>query len=80
MDLAVGAKETFVMMNLLSRDGKSKIVPDCTYPLTGVQCVTRIYTDLGVFLIDHAGITVRDTFGITLDELQQLIPVRLSAN
>ncbi len=50
MDLAIGAKQTFVMMNLLSRDGTAKIVPTCTYPLTGVGCVSRVYTDLAVFL------------------------------
>ena len=50
MDLATGAKDVFVMMTLLTRDGASKIVEACTYPLTGVGCVTRVYTDRAVFL------------------------------
>ena len=49
MDLAIGAKQTFVMMTLLARDGSAKLVPECTYPLTGVGCVSRVYTDLAVF-------------------------------
>ena len=53
MDLAIGAKRTFVMMNLLTRDGRSKIVPECSYPLTGVACVSRIYTDYAVFDIEQ---------------------------
>jgi len=77
MDLAIGAKQTFVMMSLLTREGKSKIVPECTYPLTGVRCVSRIYTDLAVFLLDRSGVTVRETFGISFVELTDLVPVPL---
>jgi 3-oxoadipate CoA-transferase beta subunit len=81
MDLAIGAKDTFVMMNLLTRAGRSKLVVDCTYPLTGVSCVSRVYTDLAVFLIDHAGsgatVLVRETHGITFEELQKLVPIPL---
>jgi 3-oxoadipate CoA-transferase beta subunit len=77
MDLALGAKDTFVMMNLLTRDGQSKLVPQCTYPLTGVGCVSRVYTDLGVFLIEQDGVRVRETFGIGFDELAALVPVPL---
>src|SRR5215217_1701669 len=50
MDLAIGAKQVFVMMTLLTREGASKIVESCTYPITGVGCVTRVYTDKAVFL------------------------------
>jgi len=77
MDLALGAKETFVMMNLLSRAGVPKLVPECTYPLTGVGCVSRVYTDLAVFLVGDGGVAVRDLFGCTLDELAGLLEVPL---
>ncbi len=78
MDLAIGAKDTFVMMNLLTRDGASKLVPECTYPLTGVACVSRVYTDLAVFLIQPDRVVVRDTYGIGFDELASLVPVPLA--
>ena len=77
MDLAIGAKDTFVMMSLLTREGRSKIVPVCSYPLTGIGCVSRVYTDLAVFLLDGTGVTVRETFGIGFDELTSLVPVPL---
>ncbi|GAC1607659.1 MAG: 3-oxoacid CoA-transferase subunit B [Pseudarthrobacter sp.] len=79
MDLATGAKDVFVMMTLLTREGASKIVEACTYPLTGVGCVTRVYTDKAVFLTGPDGVTVRKTFGCTLAELQELVPVPLKA-
>jgi hypothetical protein len=69
----------FVMMTLLTREGASKIVDTCTYPLTGVGCVARVYTDKAVFLTGPDGVTVRETFGCTLEELQQLVPVPLNA-
>jgi 3-oxoadipate CoA-transferase beta subunit len=77
MDLAIGAKQTFVMMNLLARDGTAKIVPTCTYPLTGVGCVSRVYTDLGVFVIEERGVVVRDIFGLDLGQLQNLMQIPL---
>src|SRR5690606_18258848 len=49
MDLAVGASRTWVMMNLFTKDGEPKLVQECTLPLTGVACVSRVYTDFGVF-------------------------------
>lgn len=79
MDLATGARDVFVMMTLLTRDGAPKIVETCTYPLTGMGCVTRVYTDKAVFLTGPHGVTVRETFGCTLEELQQLLPVPLAA-
>jgi 3-oxoadipate CoA-transferase beta subunit len=67
------------MMNLFTRDGTSKLVAACTYPLTGVRCVSRVYTDHAVFLLDRAGgVTVRELFGITFAELQRRVPVPLT--
>jgi 3-oxoadipate CoA-transferase beta subunit len=73
MDLAIGAKQVFVMTDLLARDGSSKIVAECTFPLTGIACVDRIYTDRAVFDVTGDGLTVRQTFGdTTVDELRAL--------
>jgi 3-oxoadipate CoA-transferase beta subunit len=71
MDLAIGAREVFVMMTLFARDGSPKLVPECTYPLTGVNCVSRVYTDHAVFLITPDGVRVRETHGLTLDDLRE---------
>jgi len=73
MDLAIGAKDVFVMMELQTREGQSKLVETCTYPLTGVRCVSRVYTDVAVFDINKDGVTVTDIFGdMTADELLRL--------
>jgi 3-oxoadipate CoA-transferase beta subunit len=77
MDLALGAKQTFVMMDLLTREGAAKLVRACTYPLTGLACVTRVYTDLAVFLVEDRGVIVREAFGLTFDNLQALVDVPL---
>ncbi|HEV7168026.1 MAG TPA: CoA-transferase, partial [Micrococcaceae bacterium] len=79
MDLATGAKDVFVMMTLLTRGGKSKLVEACSYPLTGIGCVTRVYTDKAVFLITADGVRVRETFGCSFEELQAVVPVALEA-
>jgi 3-oxoadipate CoA-transferase beta subunit len=65
MDLASGAKQVFVMMELTTREGQSKLVRECTYPLTGVGCVSRVYTEVAVFDIRKDGVYVIDTFGDT---------------
>ena len=79
MDLAVGAKNCWVMMEHLTKDGKSKIVNECSYPLTGVGVVTRVYTDLAVIDITPNGLFVYDLApGLESDELQQLTGVRLT--
>ena len=77
MDLATGARDTFVMMTLLTRDGRPKLVSECTYPLTGLACVSRVYTDLAVFLIQPGRVVVRDLFGTSLDTLITLLGVPL---
>jgi 3-oxoadipate CoA-transferase beta subunit len=80
MDLATGAKRVFVMMEHQTKSGESKIVDRCTYPLTGVGCVSRIYTDLAVIDISDDGLIVRDLApDLTLDELQSITGVPLRA-
>ena len=71
MDLAIGAKDVFVMMTLFARDGSSKLVGECTYPLTGVSCVSRVYTDYGVFEITEQGVRVTSSYGASVDELRE---------
>lgn len=77
MDLATGAKRVFVMMTLLAKDGTPKLVPECTYPLTGIGCVDRVYTDLATFAISDAGVEVLATYGPTVDELREVLDVPL---
>jgi 3-oxoadipate CoA-transferase beta subunit len=78
MDLAVGAKKVFVMMEHQTKAGDSKIVAACTYPLTGVGCVSRIYTDLAVIEVTPTGLEVVDMVdGLALDELRRLTGVPL---
>jgi 3-oxoadipate CoA-transferase beta subunit len=77
MDLATGAKEVFVMMSLFARDGSPKLVPKCTYPLTGQGCVSRVYTDQAVFAITRHGVEVRATYGTSLKELSARLGMRL---
>ena len=80
MDLAIGARQTFVMMELLTRQGESKLVETCTYPLTGLACVSRVYSDLAVFDVGPDGARVVETVeGIGLDELRRLTGVALAA-
>ena len=74
MDLAVGAKQTWVMMDLLTRQGQSKVVAQCTYPLTGMACVKRIYTDLATLACGPQGLTLIDKVeGLAHAELEKLI-------
>ena len=81
MDLAVGAKQTWVMMDLLTKQGQSKLVPTCTYPLTGIGCVKRVYTDLATFACTPQGLAVIDAVdGLSLDALSELVglPLRMA--
>ena len=77
MDLAIGAKQVFVMMTLFAKDGTPKLVPSCTYPLTGVGCVSRVYTDVATFDVGPDGVRVRETYGITPAELAERLDVDL---
>ncbi|HKB54630.1 MAG TPA: 3-oxoacid CoA-transferase subunit B [Ramlibacter sp.] len=74
MDLAIGAKQTWVMMDLLTKGGESKIVERCTYPLTGIGCVKRIYTDLCTLQCTPQGLKLIDLVdGLAQAELERLI-------
>ena len=75
MDLAIGAKDTYVMMDLFTKKGDPKLLAECTFPLPGVGCVSRIYADRGVFLLDASGVVrVRELHGITWEELEAAHP------
>ena len=81
MDLAIGAKKTCVMMEHLTKTGESKIVAACSYPLTGIGCVSRIYTDLATIDITPQGLRVIDKVdGLDWAELQRLTGVPLLAS
>ena len=78
MDLAIGAKSVYVMMEHQTKKGESKIVPVCTYPVTGLGCVNRIYTDLAVIDVTPTGLVVIDIVaGLPFDELTRLTGVPL---
>jgi 3-oxoadipate CoA-transferase beta subunit len=74
MDLAVGARQTWVMMDLLTKQGESKIVQACTYPLTGIACVKRVYTDVCTLDCTPQGLKLVDLVdGLTHAELEKMI-------
>lgn len=78
MDLALGAKQVFVMMELFTRDGACKLVEKCSYPLTGIGCVDTIYTDYAVFQIESGGVVVRDIFGgLSVGDLEAITELTL---
>ena len=74
MDLAAGAKETWVMMDLLTKKGESKLVSACTYPLTGIACVSRVYADLATLACTPEGLKLIDIVdGLSVQELSAMI-------
>ncbi len=74
MDLAIGAKQTWVMMDLLTKKGESKIVERCSYPLTGLACVKRVYSDLATFACTPEGLVLIDAVpGLSHAALEQLV-------
>ena len=80
MDLAIGAKQVWVMMELLTRQGQSKIVAECSYPLTAAACVRRVYTDLGTLDITPQGLRLVDAVpGLTREALQGLVGLPVAA-
>jgi 3-oxoadipate CoA-transferase beta subunit len=79
MDLAIGAKQVFVMTDLLAKSGEPKLVRECDYPLTGVGCVSRVYTERAVFDVTPDGFRVRELFGdTTIEELERLTRLDLT--
>jgi 3-oxoadipate CoA-transferase beta subunit len=79
MDLAIGAKNVFVTMEHVTKNGEPKIVKSCSYPLTGMACVNRIYTDLAVIDVTSKGLVVKEMVdGLTFEELQALTDAPLS--
>lgn len=73
MDLAIGAKQVFVMMEHQTKNGESKIVSQCTYPLTGIGCVSRIYTDVAVIEVTKRGLVVLEIVGgMSFDDVQAI--------
>ncbi|HEX8012635.1 MAG TPA: 3-oxoacid CoA-transferase subunit B [Casimicrobiaceae bacterium] len=78
MDLAIGAKHVYVMMELQTKSGESKIVERCTYPLTGIGCVNRVYTDVAIFDIAPGGLQVIERVpGVSIAELERIVRVPL---
>jgi len=79
MDLAIGAKNVFVTMEHVTKNGEPKIVKSCSYPLTGMKCVSRIYTDLAVIDVTPNGLLVKEMVdGLSFEELQSLTDAPLS--
>jgi 3-oxoadipate CoA-transferase beta subunit len=78
MDLAIGARRTFVIMELLTRTGACKLVEQCTYPLTGLACVSRLYTDHAVFDLGPDGARVVEMIGgLTIEDLREITALPL---
>ncbi|MES2980101.1 MAG: 3-oxoacid CoA-transferase subunit B [Pseudomonadota bacterium] len=80
MDLAIGAKQTWVMMDLLTKKGESKVVQQCSYPLTGIGCVKRIYSELATLECSPQGLKLIDKVdGLGHDELEKLVGLPIAA-
>ena len=80
MDLAIGAKQTWVMMDLLTKQGASKVVAECSYPLTGIGCVKRIYSDLATLACTSQGLKLIDKVdGLEHTELEKLVGLPIAA-
>ena len=80
MDLAIGAKQTWVMMDLLTKKGESKVVAQCSYPLTGIACVKRIYSELATLECTPQGLKLIDMVeGLTHAELEKMLGLPIAA-
>jgi 3-oxoadipate CoA-transferase beta subunit len=80
MDLAIGAKKTWVMMDLLTKKGDSKVVAQCSYPITGIACVKRIYSELATLECTPNGLKLIDMVeGLTHAELEKMLGLPIAA-
>ena len=80
MDLAVGAKQTWVMMDLLTKKGESKLVQQCSYPLTGLACVKRVYTDLATLACTAVGLQLIDAVpGLSREALEAIVGLPIAS-
>ena len=80
MDLAIGAKQTWVMMDLLTKKGESKVVGQCSYPITGIACVKRIYSELATLECTPQGLRLIDMVeGLTHAELEKMLGLPIAA-
>ena len=80
MDLAIGAKQTWVMMDLLTKKGESKVVAQCSYPITGIACVKRIYSELATLECTPHGLKLIDMVdGLTHAELEKMLGLPIAA-
>jgi 3-oxoadipate CoA-transferase beta subunit len=80
MDLAIGAKQTWVMMDLLTKKGESKVVSQCAYPITGIGCVKRIYSELATLECTPKGLLLVDMVdGLTHAELEKMLGLPIAA-
>lgn len=80
MDLAIGAKQTWVMMDLLTKKGDSKVVSQCSYPLTGIACVKRIYSELATLECTPQGLRLIDKVpGLEQAELEKMLGLPIAA-
>jgi 3-oxoadipate CoA-transferase beta subunit len=78
MDLAVGAKHVYVVMELFTKTGSCKLVEECTFPLTGAECVERVYSDVAVFELTGGEVRVLEVFdALGLDTLSDLVGLPL---
>src|SRR4051812_32530532 len=80
MDLAIGAKQVFVMMTLFDKAGRAKLVPACTYPLTALGCVSRVYTDVATFQLGPGPAMVTETFGLPVAELRDRLDLAVTTS
>ena len=79
MDLVAGVKRVVVLMDHTAKTGESKLLKECTLPLTGVHCVNRVITNLGSFTIDDKGMTLNELApGVTLDEIKSKTEAKFS--